>query len=197
MPAIKCDQCDGKAIYDVGGGHLLCLNCFIKYQDINIRTIEALQHQRNQILDAVDETIGLPVTRRRYVQTPRYIQDPRMTVNNNININNSKVGVLNTGHVRQIELMMDRIEQNSSQDLARALRAFAQSITHSDGVDPDTRNELLEQVAEISAQAALPPAERKKGILKALVDSVNNSAGIVATLTDTWGKLQPMLQGLW
>lgn len=187
MPATKkCGQCDRKAMYDVGG-HLLCLHCFATHQDVHLRSIQAFQQQRDYILDQIDATIGLPVNR------PRYTQKPRMTVNN-INISNSKVGVLNTGHVKQIELTMDHIEQNGSQDLARAIREFTQAIVDSDGFAPEKRDELLEQVAEISKQAALPPAERKRGIFKALVDSVNSTAGIVNTLTETWSKLQPMLQ---
>ena len=115
---------------------------------------------------------------------------------NNFNISESNIGVINTGEVERIDLAMGSLQKDGATELVEALGDFTQTILNIDQMPPADKNELLEQVAEVSEQIALPSDRRKKGIVRALVDRIKNTATTFADIAAVWSKLQPIIESI-
>ena len=200
----ECSQCGRPGMYNVEG-HLLCLSCYAKVQEIATRRQEMQQEQLRNLMALYnnaaaqfDFAAGIPgFTPRMQIPDPtiRTIQQGPMTFNH-FDISESKIGVINTGEVQRIDVAMELIEQGGSADLATAIQEFTQTVINSDKLSTLSKNELLEQVAEVSEQIALPPEKQKRGIIKALLDGIKNTASTVTAVADAWLKLQPLLEGI-
>ena len=115
---------------------------------------------------------------------------------NNFNISESNIGVINTGEVQRIDLAMGNLQKDGATELVEALGNFTKTILDTDQMHAAEKNELLEQVAEVSEQVALPPDKRKKGIIKALVDRIKSTASTFTTIAAAWSKLQPIIENI-
>jgi hypothetical protein len=79
-------------------------------------------------------------------------------------------------------------------DLTPALREFTQTVITSEQLSVPDKKALLEQVAEVSEQVWLPPENRERGIIKALLDGTKDIASTATAVADAWAKLQPLLE---
>lgn len=114
---------------------------------------------------------------------------------NNFNISNSHIGVINTGEVERIELAMQIMKDRNDLDLAGAFQEFAQAVLDAEDIPEPEKNELLEQVAEVSEQALKPPEKRKKGIIKSLLGGIKSLATTTTTIAEAWEKVEPIVKG--
>ncbi len=187
-------------------GQFLCLHCYRTLQRVyteqqqaaneNLRNLMTIY---NYLSAQIDTTMGMPgLSPRMQIPPPAIrptIQEGPMTFNN-FTISESKIGVINTGEIHRIDMAMARIGKQGPTGLAAALKDFTEAIIDREELGPSQKNELLEQVAEISEQLARPPEKRQKGILRALLGGVQKTITTVAALSETWSKLEPFLKGL-
>ncbi len=116
-------------------------------------------------------------------------------------ISGGVIGALNTGGVQIVESIDQTIGQLlnvGADDLGKALKALTEEISSST-LSEQQRNELLEQVEELGRQAILPAEQRRKGIIKPLVDSlagVCSGAGGLAAVWQMWGPTIAKFFGL-
>jgi SAM-dependent methyltransferase len=91
--------------------------------------------------------------------------------------------------LQSIDQKIGQLLSTDSDDLGRALKALKEGILSSSFAEQQC-SELLEQVEALGQQATLPAEQRKKGIIKPLVDSlagVCSGAGGLAVVWQTWG----------
>jgi hypothetical protein len=114
---------------------------------------------------------------------------------NNIHVDRSTVGVLNTGQmegIQRIDINISLLDQTSEPSIAKALRALTEAVVSTQEVSIAQRSDLLDQLHGLSDQALLPPAQRKSGVVKAIITGLAgglNAASGLATIWSTWGHI--------
>jgi len=108
---------------------------------------------------------------------------------------NSNIGLLNIGEIKNLEKIESNINQlkdSGSDNIAKGIQSLAEQILKSVQLTKEVKEEVLEQLSEISEQANLLPEKRsKKSVIKAIFKSIGatlNSAGNLAEVWSTWGK---------
>ena len=194
----KCNQC-GKPAVQVYNGNPLCVDCLTKLAEVANKQEEA--RQRNIMLlmqekQAVEEfmyrQMGLPAP------TPKYdfshLKQPDRYTFNNINVSDSVVGTINTAEVQSIDVAMSHISNGGNQGLATALKELTEGIIESQELNPDQKNELIENINFVATQARLPEDKRKKGLLKSVLIGIKENISFAISLGDLWTKVEPILR---
>lgn len=197
----ECSQCGNNPIYRVQN-HLLCLDCYDKLLRISERQQQAYQARSAQNASMMNFLIESASWQAGLRSTPPRLQVPQAintTVNreltmNNINIDRSTIGMLNAGQIQDVEsisINVSAIAQSGNEDVAQALRATTEAVVSSKEISEDERTAILEQLDELSSQAALPLENRAKaGVIKAILTSLTAGLSVganVAQVWSTWG----------
>ncbi|MDZ7337362.1 MAG: hypothetical protein ONB30_02345 [candidate division KSB1 bacterium] len=113
-----------------------------------------------------------------------------------IHLHHSTLGVLNTGeieNVHSISVNVSTLSDSGFPEVANALKILTEAIADSQEIASAQRAELLEQIEELSSQAARKPGERTKaGVIKAILTSLAttlSAAGGLAEVWSTWGPV--------
>ncbi len=154
----------------------------------------ALTTGMNFLADMMEATTGVyGVIPRHKVPTPVHMQVKQgPTTFNHINVSQSVVGSINTGEVGTIDVAMDNI---GDPKLVQALKTFTEAVINEKELDALKKNEVIEQLAFLSSQAATPKVERKPSIIRTVIANVA-SAATTAGLAQALTALLPLLQGL-
>jgi hypothetical protein len=117
---------------------------------------------------------------------------PRGSMKNIIKVDRSVVGNISTGSVEKVYAALSDIRISGDTELEKNLAAFTEGVRASEELSEKARNEILEQLAVVAAEAAKPKDSRSWGVLKAVVVSI--SAAVANTgLAELWDKIKPML----
>lgn len=111
-------------------------------------------------------------------------------------ISGGAIGALNIGGtqtIKSIYMNVGQLMSNSeSQNLGEALKVLTEAISSTSDIASDReRGELLEQIEILGQQALLPKEQHKRGVIKAVVDSLAGvcaEAGGLAAVWQTWGS---------
>ena len=96
-----------------------------------------------------------------------------------INISQSSVATLNLGTVvGELNSSIQTLTNAGQDDLAKSIRQLTEAITASPHFEESLRKDLLEHLALVSAEAALPAEKRKRGPLRSSI-GVKNAIFIV------------------
>lgn len=110
--------------------------------------------------------------------------------NININLSNSAIGVLNTGeieNVHSISVNVAALAESGNEEVAKALKELTEAVASSQEISSEERSEILENLEELSKQAALAREERAKaGVIKSILSGVGASIGAAAGLAKIW-----------
>jgi len=116
-----------------------------------------------------------------------------------INLHDSSIGVLNAGEVKDIESISVNVTALSSKgysEVADALKALAESVTRSAEMSPRERTELLDNLEELSRQAALAEKKRAKpAVIKSILLGISTTLAGVGGLAEVWSTWGPTIQG--
>jgi hypothetical protein len=85
--------------------------------------------------------------------------------------------------------------ENGNVGIAQAMTDLTNAILDASEISETQKNEVLEQIAFLSAQASAPAAERKPGMIKTVVNAVKESASVVSSVAGAWAALEPLLDG--
>jgi len=195
MATLKCSQCDRPAFVTVGG-HSLCLDHYLKFQQANQIQDDREARYMNFLLGQMEAVGGLgPIFPRHQVSQP-IIHQGTMKFQN-IKVDSSNVGVLNFGEIGKLDMAMSIINNKGNAELKDAIKEFTDAVIASTETDKKVKNELIEQIAFLSTQAALPEEKRRpsvvKSVLKGIKDTLTSSAAL-ATLVTSWDKLVPIFE---
>ncbi|HYH87431.1 MAG TPA: hypothetical protein VEX60_18400 [Pyrinomonadaceae bacterium] len=109
---------------------------------------------------------------------------------NNINISGSTVGMLNTGSiqdVQNIDINITSLINSGQTEVAEALKKITEAVAENKEVSDEKKSEMLDQLNELSGQAAAPPDKRAKpGVIKAVLGGLAASLGAVGGLAKVW-----------
>lgn len=148
----------------------------------------------NQAMSEMDSIIGFPIGPR--IQIPPMPATTGSVTFNNIKLDNSVVGAINTGTVHSIDVNSTHLRGAGNDRAASALRALTEAIASEKSLTPQHRNELLDQVAFLSGQAAAPQSERKPGMIRSVLAGVSQAVATVTSVATAWNAAEPILKGV-
>jgi hypothetical protein len=127
-----------------------------------------------------------------HARYPLPIQEKQVS---SITISNSKIGILNTGQMKNIEsinINIGKLNDSGAENVADALRIVTAAVVESSELAEDVKTNTLEQLENLSEQAVLPEMERvKPGVLKAIFSALSgtlSATGSLATIWTEWGS---------
>jgi hypothetical protein len=187
----KCFNCKKRAMYFTPENHPLCLDCYHKWQDIADRRIAYMESFLNHADDEIRYAILGGEPPRLNTSFPI-----RATINqgdihmNNINISGSTVGMLNTGNiqdVKNIDVNITSLINTGNEEVANALKKITEAVAENVDISDGDKSEILDQLNELSGQAAISPEKRAKpGVIKAIVKGLAASLGAAGGLAEVW-----------
>lgn len=192
MPS--CSQCGKPAIIRLGH-NLLCVDCYLKFQQAIQIQNDSLAQEINYLTDMMEATFGIYGVLPRYkVPQPMVHQGP-LTFHN-IQVDRSVVGSINTGEVQRIDIAMSHIKTSGNEKLVKALKEFTEAVIAETKLDAELKNQIIEQISFLASQAALPKEKQKSGIVKAVLLGIKHTVSTIVSLSSLWDKLQPLLEGI-
>ncbi len=115
-----------------------------------------------------------------------------------INITGSTISELNTAveAVHNIESRLTAISNQGSPGLAEALQTITQAIIEEATLDDERKQDLIDNMGDVSEAAEEPPEHRKRGRLIAAIQAVSASAVAGTRLHEVWQAWSPQLAAL-
>ena len=117
----------------------------------------------------------------------------------NIHVADSVVGSINTGTVQRVDVNLTYLKQGGNKDVADALQKLTEAIVNEPELPSTDKNNLLDQVDYLAEQASCAAKDRRRGMIKAAMDSLGSfahSANSITTIAVAWEHVAPLLQSL-
>ena len=193
---VKCYNCDKNAICQVGpeGQQVpIRLDCYIRWQNIHIRRQETLAREVNFLTEQMESIVGLQGILPKYPEPQAVIHTGGVTMNN-INVSNSKIGILNTGTIENVDNTVTVLRTQGNEQLASAVTLLSESVIKSAQVATDQKNQILELLSSLSEEAVAPKGKRKLAGVRAVLVELSGLLGGVAALAQVWEKVRSLLQ---
>ena len=195
-----CGQCGKPAVGSISEA-LLCLDCLERVENIRLKR-EAIELDRarlsmamaNHALAEMDAITGIPSGIRINIPPPPPSSNP--VTFNNIRVDNSVVGAINTGNVKAIDVSLSHLHDGGNDKAKSALQNLTQATIDDRTISAEQKNELIEQIAFLSSQAAAPAQDRKSGLIKASLGAVNTTAQTVGGIATAWQAAEPILKSI-
>jgi len=112
-----------------------------------------------------------------------------------INISNSTIGNLNLGTVMgDLNGSIQQLRQEGQVDLSDALEKLSEAIIGSAEVQDQVKKDLLEHVAFVSGEMALPGAKRKMGPVRSSIEALKSGLAVASELVSLWQGVEKALQ---
>lgn len=188
----KCSQCDRPALYAVNsdaGQVPLCLQCGALHQSIIDRQLAALERQQETALDQMEMVAGVRLPGRRRTLPPPPVIVGGSTFHN-ITIRNSNVGVVNTGHLHQVDTAVSVIGRQGDAQLAGALKRLTEAVVASTTMESALKEETVEILSVLSAEATTAKEQRRSAAARPLLARLRE-------LLSTSADLAVVAQALW
>jgi hypothetical protein len=101
--------------------------------------------------------------------------------------------VINTGQVfGSINSTVQRVSETGATELANAFLRIAQGIKDSN-IDEAQKLEHLQKVEYLAAQCEIPEGQRKKGVIKSVIQGLERSLPTIANLATIWAQVAPII----
>jgi hypothetical protein len=113
---------------------------------------------------------------------------------NNISVSGSTIGAINTGTIQTIDASITVLRSGGESDLAAAVKRLTEAIIASNEINDSLKNEIAEQLAFLSAEAATKPENRSVGIIKSVLAGIRDSISVAAGLITIWDKVEPVFK---
>jgi hypothetical protein len=194
---VKCHQCDRPALYWTGDEKHripLCLDCNLKVQQIAAMQQEVLEREINFLTQEMNYIGGLSSSPPRYPERrpPVHVQGNTF---NNFKVEGSSIGLLNTGSIGVVDSAITVIANAGDQRAAGAIQKLTQAIISSSDLPPDKKNELIEMMNLVAAEAALPADKRRKRAIKPVLASIADGLKVSKGLVEIWDQASQLI--LW
>lgn len=190
---MPCYQCSRPAMYQVGEQNIpLCLECFSKYSQIQQVEVENNERMINHALDQMDAVTGIRLNNGRFPPRPAPVVISGVKMHN-INLSNSVVGTINTGTIGSVDQSISALIQTGEPDLANAVKELSEAILRSADLTLNQRNELIETLSFISAEAATPKDRRRGVVARTLLESAAKITGLANDLCEIGQRCWPLL----
>lgn len=192
---MKCYNCPKLAMYSVGpkGEEVpLCLDCYVKWVNAQVRQHEMLERQMERALADMEMVSGVSLPRRQLPERKTIIHTGEITLNN-INVSNGQVGVLNTGTVESLDSSLTVLNSEGSREIAQTVQKLSEGVISSDELSNAQKNQILELLGTLSEEAIAPPEKRKSAVAKAVLTELSGALSGIAVLANAFQKARPVL----
>lgn len=189
----SCGNC-GKPAIVLLGGYPVCIDCKYKHdmgQWMQFAQNAAMFNLAAAEMDAV-VGIGPPSPT---IQIPRSPVPPISYNNQSVSVTGGSVGAIHFGNVRDIQVNLQSLVETGSPDIVEPLTKLTDAILNAPDADDPTKNELLDQIAALTALANSEPEERKPGVVKALFSGIAQGAQAIGSVAGAWAAVEPLLKG--
>lgn len=190
---MKCVNCTKSAVYSYEKIPL-CLDCYIRMRELNLREIEMIERQSNFLIDQMEGVCGvygLP----RYPERRMIIQSGGVTLNN-IHVTNSEIGVLNTGAVQTIDSTLTVLKSEGNNELAVALQKLSEAVIRAGDLTNNQKNEALELIGAMSEETVAPAPKRKLAVIKAMLAQTASTLAGVASVASAFENAKAAISAL-
>jgi hypothetical protein len=160
--------------------------------DIEAAQKKMYEREINFLSDEMDDIVGIP-SKPRYPEENKTIQMNRNVINN-IKIDNSTIGVLNTGIVRQINNETTQLNQKGQNELSKAILELLQAVLMDLKNQTEAKNEVIEFLSVLSAEANLKKEDRRTGAMKAILQQLSHTVSTINGLSEIWTKVGPVIK---
>ena len=171
----------------------LCMDCYIKWQKLQLQQQEMYERQINYLTDQMESAVGMHGFLPRYPERKAVIHAGGITLNN-IQVTNSEIGVLNTGTIENVDSTVTVLKTEGNADLAAAITSLTEAVIKDNEITTNQKNQVLELLGSLSEEAVAPKEKRKLAVVRALLGELAGVLGGVATLTQAWEKTRAILQ---
>lgn len=196
MGQTVCSQCGQRPPFVVVEQHLLCLDCWTKWQQAMLAQQEQNIRLMNYLHDLMEFRVGLPglSPRIELPRTPPTIAARKMTFNN-FKIDQSVVGSINTGDIKRLDVAVSQVRVGGNEKLAAHLETLTQAIINSE-LNSEQKNEALEMLAFLGGQAVLPREGRQASLGKRILLALSEIVSTSGSLVTIWSAVGPHLSSL-
>lgn len=200
---LKCSQCPGNFFSTLlfqGRTHDLCLNCFLKIQDMHSRVLEQQVHEINYLKGIMESNVGVP-----YGTLPRYpLPQPRPKtilgdlVFNHIKVDRSAIGVINTGtiagNLQSIDASISLLCQDPLyKDFVSAIQQLSEATLAAQGASKEQQEAIIERLDMLLEQARQPKEKRRPSIVKSVLKELRDYTQCIASLKAIWDTAGPVI----
>jgi len=187
-----CGQCGKPAI--VALNELpVCIDCNYKFQQSQYMEFAQNAAMLNLASREMAIITGMPHLSAE-VEIPPAPVPPIHYNNQVVTVTGGNVGTINFGNVHDIQVKIKALTESGNVGLANALAELTNVILNNEECQAQEKDELLEQVAFLTAQATASPADRKSGMIKTIFTSVKQSAETVKSIGDAWSTIEPIIK---
>ncbi len=114
-----------------------------------------------------------------------------------VNISHSAVATLNLGSiVGELNSSIQILSNAGQGELAKSVGQLTEAITASPHFNETLRRDLLEHLALVSAEAALPVEKRKMGPLKSSIATLRSGLSVATQLVTLWQAVEQALKAV-
>jgi hypothetical protein len=140
----QCHHCSRPAIVGFGPDHLpLCVDCYLKMAQALDLQMANLERHQNQAAHEMEFIAGVPGIVPKYPERRAPLMVAGATFHN-ITVKDSTVGVINTGHLEQIDTAISVIGRQGDPELAKALQSLTDAIAANASLGAVAQKEALE-----------------------------------------------------
>ena len=191
---VLCSQCNSAVAYVLVNEVPMCVDCNYKAQMSHHMQISQLIALANHAEAELTSIVGMP-----HLANPIAMpQAPVPPINYNsqsVNVSGGTVGAINFGNVNDIKVNIEAMQQSGQADLAGLLATLTDSIMMANDADDAAKNDLLEQISDLSGQVIADEQDRKPGRVKALFGAIQSGATAITSAAGAWQAVEPLLKG--
>jgi len=195
----KCHQCEKPAIKKYGNMPL-CVDCYRKMveadfmvQQISHNQLSWLASRQHLIQQRLSDSTGGLLT-PRYMPIPQPPLAPINYTYTNIKVSDSAIGVINPGTLYTIDTSIEAIQNRGEPKLAEAVKELTQAVLDDKQITDDLRNQLVEQLEFLVAEAVADKEKRHVSVIKGVMEQISKAITVSAALLTIWGKVGPLFQ---
>jgi len=153
---------------------------------------DMLERQINFLSDQMYDTVGLPRTGPRYPER-KVIHMSGVTLNN-IRVDKSTIGVLNTGTIQSVDTAVTTLQQSGEERLSQAILQLAQAVLANTEVQNERKNDIIEILSILSAEATAPKERRRSKAMRPLLQQLAKLVSMAMGLAELWKRVRPILE---
>ncbi len=187
---LLCGQCGKCAVVSVNDARL-CVDCYYKFEVAKTLGARLAIMAMNHAAAEMDHLTGLHNFTPR-MQVPDIPRGP--IILNNIKVDNSVVGSINTGNVQTIDVSITYLKDAGNEAVSKALKELTEAIANEATLAKADKDNMLDQLAYLSEQAAGAAKDRKPGMIKAALGAISQTAATVSAVAAAWNAAGPLLK---
>lgn len=196
----RCSQCSNRAMYQVEG-NFLCLRCYSQFIETHTKQIRVSASLANRAIDDMEAIVGLPhgsLGGRIHIPPSSPTINTGQTTYNNIQVDKSVVGSINTGSIRELDIMIGAMQEEDNQELASVFQDLTHAILEAKEADLEQsdKDSALEFLSFLSEEAFTPETDRRSKIGKAAISKLEQILSNVGSIASVWSAAKPYLDPL-